>query len=86
MNDFSLDSKEIFGFTVIILSFLTREFLLTCYLCCSRPCAPDELRGVADTADEDDHEHGAGAAGDTSGGGHSPGDKGAEAAGVPSLS
>ena len=70
---------------VIILSFQT-EFLLTCCLCCSRPCAPDELRGVADTADEGDHDHGAGAAGETSGDGHSPGDKGAEAGGVPSLS
>ena len=71
---------------VIILSFLTLEFLLTCCLCCSRPCVHGELRGVADSAGEGDHDHGAGAAGDTSGDGHSPGDKGAEAGGVPSLS
>ena len=71
---------------VIIFSFLSLEFLLTCCLCCSRPCAPDELRGVADTADDGDHDHGVGAEGDTWGDGHSPGDKGAEAGGVPSLS
>ena len=61
--------------------------ITTCCLDCSRPCAPGELRGVADTVDgEDDHAWGEGAAGDTSGDDCSPGDTGAEAAEVPSLS
>ena len=60
---------------VIILSFLTLKSFYS----------PVELRGVADSAGEGDRDHDHGA-GDTSDGGHSPGDKGVEAGGVPSLS
>ena len=70
-----------------ILTKLLTLLINTCCLYCSRPCAPGELRGVADNADgEDDHGHDGGAAGEISGDDCSPGDTGAEAGEVPSLS